>query len=271
MHALLFIFPYFFMIGILVGVLSVLFGIGGGLLIVPAVSLFLNLSHYPTSIAMKVAVATSLITIFFSTLNVLYKQSKSGYVLWGEIKRILPFIIIGGLSGIFIAHLASGDMVRWIFIGFLLIIIVRSLMSSNFKAQYTLEDYQRPTLISLGMVGILMGILNNLIGIGGNVLLLPYLRRCKMPMKNASAFTVATMPVLAIIGSSGYLVSGFHVAKLPSYSLGYINLPAFILILLGSFLGATIGNKIEHRISDTLQAKAYIGLLIVITVLMLLG
>ena len=269
MQDLALILPFFFVVGIMVGVLSVLFGIGGGLLIVPAISLFLKLNHYPSSVAMKVAIATSLVTIFCSTLNVLYKQNKSGYVLWAQIKRILPFVVIGAMLGSIIAHFVSGTLLQWLFIVFLILIIIRSLSSKNFTAKHTLKDFKQPGLTSLGIIGILVGTLSILIGIGGNVLLLPYLRYYKMPMKNASAFTVAIMPLLAFVGSLGYLVSGFHASNLPPYSLGYINLPAFSLILLGSFLGTALGTKLEAQVSDSIQAKAYIGLLIIIAVLML--
>jgi uncharacterized membrane protein YfcA len=265
-----FLLVYFSTIGLAVGVLSMLFGIGGGLLIVPATFLALTYNGLPADIAMKMAVATSLFTIFASSLNILYKQHKAGFVLWPHVKTILPFLLIGSLFGFYLAHHFSGNILRWLFTFFLIVIIIRSLLNKNFTNTHQLTDFTQPSRVSFGCVGVIVGTLSILLGVGGNVILIPYLRHFKMPMKNATAFTVALMPILALVGSIGYLKMGLSISGLPKYSLGYIYLPAFILIQFGAFIGAELGKQLLARIDDRFQAKAYNGMLIIIAILMII-
>jgi uncharacterized membrane protein YfcA len=270
MGQFIFIIPYFLAIGLLVGVLSMVFGIGGGLVIVPALDLFLKYLGFSPDLSMKCAIATSLMTIMVSTLNVLYRQSKSGNVLWVMVSKFLPFVIAGGLVGSAITTIVSGLLLNYLFIIFLFYVTMHSMLKRDFKTPYKLEDFREPSLFSRGIVGFIIGNLSILMGIGGNILFVPYLRHYKLPMKNATAFTVAIMPLLALIGSIGYIIEGLHTTiNMPPYSLGYVNLPALVLILLGSFLGAYIGQRLIARITDKIQARAYIGFLVIILILML--
>ena len=270
MDQLMFIIPYFLAVGLLVGVLSMVFGIGGGLVIVPAVDLFLKYMGASPDLSMKCAVATSLMTIMVSTLNVLYRQSKSGNVLWVLVSKFLPFVIAGGLMGAVITTMVSGVLLNYLFIIFLFYVTMHSLLKRDFKAPYALQDFREPSLFSRGIVGFIIGNLSILMGVGGNILFVPYLRHHKLPMKNATAFTVAIMPLLALIGSIGYLIDGLHTTvNMPAYSLGFVNLPAFVLVLLGSFLGAYIGQRLIAHITDKIQARAYIGFLVIILIMML--
>lgn len=270
MHELIFMVPYFLIVGLLVGTLSMLFGIGGGLVIVPTVTLFLEHTGYSHSLSMKIAVATSLVTIFASTLNVLYKQNKNGNVLWVLVSKFLPFAVAGGLTGSILSHSLSGSFLSYLFIAFLIFVITQAILNKEFKTAHKLSDFREPSLFSRGIVSFFVGNVSILIGVGGNVLFVPYLRYFKLPMKNATAFTVAIMPMLALIGSIGYLISGFNARDvMPPYSFGYINVPAFALIFAGSFIGAMIGNRLLKHMNDRMQARAYLGLLFVILFLMI--
>lgn len=270
MDQFIFIIPYFLAIGLLVGVLSMVFGIGGGLVIVPATDLFLKYLGFSPDLSMKCAIATSLMTIMFSTINVLYRQNKSGNVLWVLVSKFIPFVIAGGLTGAVITTMVSGVLLNYLFIIFLFYVTMHSMLKRNFKTPYQLEDFREPSLFNRGIVGFIIGNLSILMGIGGNILFVPYLRHYKLPMKNATAFTVAIMPLLALIGSIGYIIDGLHTTiNMPPYSLGYINLPALVLILLGSFLGAYIGQRLIAHITDKIQARAYIGFLVIILIMML--
>lgn len=263
--------PYFICVGLLVGILSMLFGIGGGLVIVPAMNFFLDHLGYPESLAMKTAVGTSLITILVSTLNVLRKQHKLGNVPWNLIPQFLPYVLIGATVGLLISNQISGVFLKYLFIVFLCFVILHSTFNKNFKAQHTLQDFKPPHALNRGIVGFIIGCLSILLGIGGNILFVPYLRHYHFPIKNAIAFTVGIMPLLALLGSIGYFIEGWHLdpSTLPPYSVGYVNLPAFILIVMGSFMGAFLGQKLLLRLNDRLQAKAYLfflGLILLIMV-----
>jgi uncharacterized membrane protein YfcA len=272
MTSLFFITPYFFCIGIFVGMLSMLFGIGGGLIIVPFVFIFFLHQGYNQDLAMKIAIATSLITIMTSTLNVLYKQNKAGKVLWALVGKFIPFVVIGGFSGVLLAHRLSGVILNDLFVFFLALIIIYALIKKDFDTPYQLHDFKEPSWWNKGCMGFFVGNLSILIGIGGNIVLVPYLRHFKLPMKNATAFTVAVMPILALIGSIGYIMDGLeNKAMMPPYSWGYINFPAFVLIQLGSFLGAVIGQKLLKHMNDKRQARLYVAFLIIIFLIMIIS
>lgn len=272
-HPFFFIIAYFFLIGILVGILSVLFGVGGGLVIVPAISIFLEYFGYAHNLAMKTAVATSLLTILFSTLNVLRHQHKNGYVPWHLLQKFLPAVMLGSLTGAVLASKVPGIWLTYLFIIFLVYVIVRALWDKNFKTAYRMEDFIEPSQLNKNIVGLIVGMLSALIGVGGNIFLIPYLRYYRFPMKNAAALTVGLVPFLAFIGSIGYFIEGIGLDEkiMPPYSVGYVNLPAFVFILMGSFFGAIGGEKLLGRIYDTLQAKAYLIFLLIILVGMLLS
>jgi hypothetical protein len=265
-HELIFVVPYFLVVGILVGLLSMLFGIGGGLIIVPAVSLFLQYSGYAHNLAMKSAVATSLLTIMISALNVLHRHHKNNNVPWVLICKFLPCVVIGSLVGSVVSSVVPGVWLAYLFVIFLFCVIVHAVCAKNFKTAYQLDDFVEPGLLNKNTVGFTVGLLSVLIGVGGNILLVPYLRHYKFPMKNATAFTVGLMPALAFIGSIGYFIEGLSLGEnsLPPYSVGYVNMPAFGLIILGSFLGAFFGQKMLAFIHDKVQAKAYLIFLVVI-------
>lgn len=272
-HPFLFIIPYFLLIGILVGILSMLFGVGGGLVIVPATSIFLEYFGYAHNLTMKTAVATSLLTILFSTLNVLRHQHKNGYVPWRLLRQFLPCVMLGSLTGAVLASKVPGTWLSYLFIIFLVYVIVRALWDKNFKTAYRMEDFIEPSRWSKNIVGAVVGMLSALIGVGGNVFLIPYLRYYRFPMKSAAALTVGLVPFLAFMGSVGYFVEGIGLDEkiMPPYSVGYVNLPAFALILIGSFFGAMWGQKLLGRMHDTLQAKTYVIFLLIILVGMLMS
>lgn len=266
-----FMVPYFCVIGIFVGLLSMLFGVGGGLVIVPGVDLFLLHMGFTASLSMKMAVATSLMTIFFSTLNVLYKQNKNGVVLWPLVFKFLPFVILGALVGVLISSMISGVYLKFLFVMFLAFIIVYSFFKKDFESSYQLHDFRMPHLLNRAVIGFFVGSLSVLIGVGGNIMLMPYLRYFKLPMKNATAFTVALMPFLAMIASVIYVIDGLRVTEvLPPYSLGYVSVPAVLLIFSGSFLGAMFGQRLLKHLTDKIQARAYLIFLMLVFLLMLL-
>ncbi|MBP9726070.1 MAG: sulfite exporter TauE/SafE family protein [Gammaproteobacteria bacterium] len=267
----LLMFTYFFLIGVVVGISSMVFGIGGGLIIVPAVSLFLQFIGYSHDIAMKAAVATSLVTIIASTLNSLYKQHKLQNVPWSLVSKFLPFVIMGGITGSILSNFVSGIFLSYLFIIFLSAVILFSFFNKNFTASYKFKEFKEPSKLSARIVGFMVGSLSVLMGVGGNILFVPYLRRYKLPMKNATAFTLSIMPLLALIGTLGYMATSMHVGetKMPPYSIGYINMPAFILITCGSFLGAYFGQKLLMRIRDKFHANAYLFFLMIILLLMI--
>ena len=267
----LLMFTYFFLIGIVVGVSSMVFGIGGGLIIVPAVSLFLQFIGYSHDIAMKAAVATSLLTIIASTLNSLYKQHKLQNVPWSLAGKFLPFVIMGGIAGSILSNFVTGILLSYLFIIFLFTVILFSFFNKNFTASHKFKEFKEPSKLSTIIVGFMVGSLSVLMGVGGNVLFVPYLRHYKLPMKNATAFTLSVMPLLALIGTLGYMATSIHVGetKMPPYSIGYINMPAFILITSGSFLGAYFGQKLLMRIRDKFHANAYLFFLMIILLLMI--
>lgn len=256
--------PFF---GFLMGILSMLYGIGGGVIVIPVVYLFLKNLGIDSSIAMQISVGTSMLNVLGSTVAASYTHYKQGNILWSVVKKIAMFIILGALIGVGLAHYFSGETLRYIFIAFLMCILVHSLFSHNFQHPWKLKDFNQPSYISLSCAGTLIGILSVLVGIGGGTLTLPYLRHYKLPMLNTTAISATHAPILTIIGSAGYFT--MHLQNTPPYTYGAINLPVFICIFIGSWFGVQFGKTLSQSFSEKWRARSFPFLIALILILMI--
>lgn len=242
-------------IGFFLGILSMLYGIGGGIIIVPTVFLFLRNLGFDAGTAMEISIGTSMLSIFASTFTASYWHYKDGNILWPVIRQFSPFIIIGALTGIFFAHYFPGEILRKVFIGFLIFTLIYSLFDKNFKTPWRLTDFQLPPLAATGALGTFAGMLSVLVGVGGGTLILPFLRHYRMPMLQGTAITTSITPILALIGSVGYFF--MHLHHTPPYTYGAINFPIFVCLFIGSWLGVQFGGNISKQFTEVWRARTF--------------
>lgn len=246
------------LLGICAGFLAGLFGIGGGLIIVPVLVFLFNAQGLPEDLIMIMAIATSLATIMLTSASSVYAHHLLGSVLWDKVFRLTPGILLGAVAGAAVAEALRSDYLRLIFVCFLIYV----------GCQMALGKPPKPGNASYSkavdfIVSATIGLLSSLVGIGGGTLTVPYLAHCRYPMRNAVAISSACGLPIALASSVSYAYLGLKAANLPALSLGYVYLPSFAGIGLGSIATAPYGAKMAYRLPAK-QLKRYFSLLIFI-------
>jgi hypothetical protein len=244
------------LLGAIGGLTAGLFGIGGGLVIVPVLAMLFAAQGFPTELVMIMSVATSLATIVFTSIFSVLAHHRLGSVLWSKVRALGPGIMVGAALGSVIADHISGGVLRFIFIIYLLVVGVQ--MALQLKPK---PGQQQPSkTLDWGVSG-LIGLLSSLLGIGGGTLTVPFLVHFQTPMRNAVAIASACGLPIAIVGTIGYALLGRDMVQLPDWSLGYIYIPSFIGIVLTSTYTAPVGAKLAHRLPAE-KLKRYFSLLL---------
>ncbi len=257
--------------GVLAGLLASLLGLGGGVIMVPVLYIYMHfVLEVPAEIQMHMAVATSLMVMIPLTINAIFQKIRGGHLLWKTGRFMVLGALSGSLLGVLIAPYLHSGVLRILFIVFVSFVLLRSTFKKQFTASYQLENFQMPAWYIYSPVMALVGALSVLLGIGGGSIAVPFLRRYKMPMVYATALSLMIMVFNPIVGSIGYIAVSAHLPHLPPYSLGYVYLPGFIGMALGSFVGAPMGNRLLMRLSDTQVARIFLIVLLIIVITMII-
>ncbi len=244
------------LLGAASGLLAGLFGIGGGLIIVPVLAILFAAQGFSSELVMIMSVATSLATIIFTSIASVVAHHRLNSVLWNKVLNLGPGIMIGAAVGALIANHISGSVLRVIFILYLLVVGMQ--MALQLKPK---PGQQQPSKrLDLAAAG-LIGLLSSLLGIGGGTLIVPYLVHYQTPIRNAVAIASACGLPIAVVGTLGYALLGKDASQLPDWSLGYIYIPSFLGIVLTSIFTAPIGAKLAHKLPAE-KLKRYFSLLL---------
>ena len=258
------IFLFSLLLGAVAGVLAGLFGLGGGLVIVPILAWMFSWQQFNPELVMIMAVATSLAAIVPTAIASVRTHHCLGAVIWQRVFRLIPGIVLGAGFGALVADMISAASLRWLFI--LYLIYVGGSMALQLKPVFALKrqeawlDY---------FAGTMIGGLSSLLGIGGGTMTVPYLLGQKLEMKNAVAVSSACGLPIALTGSLSYAFLGWNNAGLPEESVGYIYLPAFVGIVLLSVLTAPYGAKLAHRLHAQKLKRYFSIMLFIIAVKMM--
>ncbi|WP_047391184.1 sulfite exporter TauE/SafE family protein [Chitinibacter sp. ZOR0017] len=253
-------------VGLLAGFLAGLLGVGGGLVIVPALLAVFKLVGVLPAHQQHLALGTSLATIVFTGIASVRAHHAKGAVRWDVVRRITPGILLGTFAGAQIAGLISTRALQWIFVAFAYFVAAQMLLNWQTK-----PSRQLPGQAGLLGMGGLIGVLSSWVGIGGGSLSVPFMNACNVPVKTAIATSSAIGVPIAVAGAIGYIVSGWGIAGLPSYSLGFIYIPALLGIVLASFPMARLGAAAAHRLPVPVLKKIFAALLIILASKMLWG
>jgi uncharacterized membrane protein YfcA len=230
--------------GALAGILSGMFGIGGGVVIVPFLAWELGRLEFPPQAIMVIAVATSLATIVFTSISAVMAHHRRGAVLWRTVASLSPGILAGAVIGSVIADRLPVLVFKLIFACFLFFVAFRMLISRHHS-----ESHASKTGAWIdGLAGLVIGSVSAILGIGGGTLTVPFLVKRQHAMTNAVAISSACGFPIALAGAASYIVLGINRPDLPEYCLGYIYLPAFAGIVFTSFLFAPMGATLAHRL-----------------------
>jgi len=257
--SLLQVFLICLLLGSVVGFLAGLLGIGGGLIIVPALLYILPSVGISSVQLTHVAIATSLASIILTSMSSAAAHHKRGNIPWALFKPILPGIVIGSLASAFVSEQIASDDLQQAFAIFVVLMAVQ--MAFPFKVK---TGSSLPNFAVLFIISILIALTAGLMGIGGGVLLVPFLSYCGLQMRQAVGFSSATGMLIAVSGTIGYIIAGFDVPNLPEGSVGYIYLHALIGIIISSMLCAPIGVKAASSWPTPVLKKIFACLLVVV-------
>ena len=247
-------------LGAIVGVLSGLFGIGGGLIIVPALVWLFTIQGIQGELVMLMAIATSLATIIVTSIASVYAHhSRHNAVLWDVVWKLVPGLLIGALLGAVVADNLPTDVLRTVFAIFLMGVSLQM-----WKGNKTSDNTERGPKYPFFLVGGMIGTLSAVLGIGGGTLTVPYLVKKRIAMGNAVAISSACGLPIAIFGTLGYTVLGWNSTALSEPSFGYIYLPAFIGIISASLFCAPIGAKLAHKVPGAKLKRVFAILICII-------
>jgi len=251
------IFLLSMLLGLIAGLLAGLFGLGGGVIIVPVLVWIFASHNFPEAIIMIMAVATSLSTIVFTSVASILTHHKLGAIKWDSVKRLSPGILLGAGFGAIVADYIEADVLKYFFVAYLLYVSIRMAWPKNNKVKVVGKIRSRiDYFVALGI-----GFLSSLLGIGGGTLTVPFLLSRKLAMKNAVAVSSVCGLPIAISSTVSYIVLGRTVDLLPEWSLGYIYSPALAGIIICSVFTAPIGAKLANKLPAK-QLKRYFSIVL---------
>lgn len=239
-------FSYFFylLLGAVAGFLSGLFGIGGGIIIVPFLIWLFSAQGFAPNLVLLMTVATSLSTIIFTAGASLKAHHHLGTVDWLVVKQLVPGILVGSLMGSVVADSLPTSLFKTLFAFFPLWVAFQMLKPYS----PALDPDQPPDERNLIGAGGVIGTLCTLLGAGVGIITVPFLVKRRFNIRQAVAISSACGLPIAIVGSLSYIALGWGNAGLPSWTMGYIYIPAFLCIVTSSRIFAPMGAQLAHKL-----------------------
>jgi uncharacterized membrane protein YfcA len=230
-------------IGAAVGFLAGLLGIGGGMVMVPMLVFVFTAKGFPPQHMMHLALATALATIVFTSLSSVRAHHRHGGVDWAVARAMAPGIIAGSLVAALVAGFVPTRPLAVFFTGFMFYAAAQMLVELKPKASREL-----PGAAGLFGAGAAIGAVSSFLAAGGAFLSIPFLAWCNVPLRRAIGTAAANGFPIALAGTVGYVVQGLRAKSLPEWSLGYVYLPALVLIVAASVPVAPLGARLAHRL-----------------------
>ncbi|MEC8451404.1 MAG: sulfite exporter TauE/SafE family protein [Pseudomonadota bacterium] len=253
-------------LGSVVGVLAGMLGIGGGLIIVPVLSyLLIHFMGMTTETVMPVAIDTSLSTIIFTGMSSAFAHYKLGNIQRHVVLYTGLGIAFGAFAGAQVASHISGELLKDVF-AVLVILIAMQMIFGKQKASE--NDASKGTLATVGGGA---GLLSALMGIGGGALLVPALVWFRVNVRAAIGCAAFCGLIIAVFGTTSFIVAGYNAIDVPEHSLGYVYLPATAGIVATSMFTANIGAKLGQRVNVRVLKAMLACLLVLVSIRMILG
>ena len=243
-------------LGLCTGFLAGLLGIGGGMVMVPFITFILGAKGFPADAIVKMAVATSLATICFTSITSVHAHHKRGAVLWPVVAKLVPGILLGSALG---AQLAVALPGRALSIMFLLFVAFSA--TQMFLDRKPLPSRVLPATPGMLAAGGTIGVISALVGAGGGFISVPFMQWCNVRIHNAVATSAALGFPIALAGSLSYAWAGRDLPQMPPGSLGYVYLPGLLVIALASMTMAPMGARTAHRM-DIRRLKRVFALML---------
>ena len=252
-------------LGLVTGFLAGLLGIGGGMLMVPFLTFILTSKGFPAAYIVKMAVATSLATICFTSLSSVRAHHKKGAVLWPVAMTLAPGILVGSLLGAQLAVALPGKILSILFAIFVTFSATQMFLNRKPKPTRVL-----PQTLGMFSVGGLIGAMSSMVGAGGAFISVPFMTWSNVSIHNAVATSSALGFPIALAGTLGYVWAGWNLPDMPAGAFGYLYLPGVIIISIASMSTAPWGARTAHRIDIAPLKKVFASVLYVLAAYFLL-
>ena len=251
------------LVGVVAGFFAGLFGIGGGLLIVPVLVYLLPIVGVPESLLMSTALGTSFATIVITGFSSAQRHHKLGNVVWSAVKILAPSIMVSVfICGFFIGKL-DHDISSKLFACLVVYLAVKMVLSIKPKTNKIVKPLTTQSSI---IGGILIGMASSAAGIGGGGFIVPFLNSRGIDMKKAIGSSAFCGMLLGTSGMFSFMLSGLGNAAMPEYSLGYIYFPAVLCITATSFFTSKLGATATSKLPVPTLKKGFALFLIIIAI-----
>ena len=244
------------LLGSVCGFLAGMLGIGGGMLMVPFLTLLLTHKNFPPELVIKMAVATSLATICFTSIASVRAHQARGAVRWDVVKLLAPGIVVGGLIGAQVAKALPTTALAILFAAFISFSATQMLLNKK-----PAPSRQLPQGVGMFGAGGVIGLLSSLVGAGGAFISVPFMTWCNLPIHNAVGTSAALGFPIALAGTLGYIAAGWSLHDLPPGALGFLYVPALLVVSVASMSTARWGAAAAHRM-DMAQLRRLFAVLL---------
>lgn len=241
-------------------------GIGTGLIIVPLLTFVLPHYGIPTTLAIHIAVATSMAAIATNALSALRSHYYRGNIHWVLCKKIIFFSMLGAGMGAYVIGYMPARYLQILFAGILVIIAIYMFWNQSARDQDT-DVILTTRYLAWGGFGV--GCVASIVGSGGGVVMVPFLHALKLKMRYAvGTSTLIGLPI-ALTGTAVYIWVGLPFTAALPWTIGYLHWPAFLAITCAGMLSGPLGVKLSSRVNARVLRYLFAVLIIVIGVKML--
>lgn len=256
---------FYLFFGAFAGLIAGLFGVGGGVIIVPALIYAFTSQGVSVDVLTHMAVGTSLAIICVTSISSVLAHHKNGFVMWPVVKSMAPGLVIGGIVGVQLASMITGVHLQLIIGSFLLLVAVQMGFGLVPEGKKSL-----PNMLGLLPVAGVIGALSSLFGIGGGSLTVPYLSIMGTKMQKAVATSAACGVPIAFAGAIGNIYWGQAQSHDIELAWGFVYLPAFFGVAVMSAPFAKVGANLAKHLPAKKLKQLFAVFLVIIGSLMIL-
>lgn len=253
-------------LGTFAGFMAGLLGIGGGGLAVPLLTSIFLAQGIPHDSVVHLALGTSMATIVTTSFSSMRAHHANGGVLWPVVKRMAPAVIAGTFLTTFVAAKISSLYLAIFFVLFMGYVSIQMFLNKKPAPSHHQASHVEQLAVGAGI-----GVVSALVSIGGGSLTVPYLTWRNVDIKKAIGTSAAMGLPISLAGAIGYLFNhDAGLANMP-YAVGFVYLPAVLIMSICSFITAPLGAKLAHRLPVSILKKVFGVLLMLLSLKMMLS
>lgn len=234
----------FLFAGSFAGIMAGFFGVGGGTVIVPILSLiFIEHMHVSSNVVMHMAAGTSLCIMIFTSASAVRAHILNGSRAWMYFRKLLVVNIVGIILGAMLADILPTNTLKLIFGCFILLVAIDmqfNLLRVSQKLSFSVARDRK--------VMVIVGLLSGLLGIGGGTLMIPYFSQCKMPLRKITSLAALSSLTAGLCGTIMVVITGLNNTEHLAWSTGYVYWPAVLFAAFPSILFAKLSTGWAYKL-----------------------